>query len=58
MTSEHFFDEVIELPDPDVQRQFQDLVGLDDVKELLLKEGRLLLNPALLEEWSQKQHRQ
>jgi SpoVK/Ycf46/Vps4 family AAA+-type ATPase len=55
MTSD-LFDEVIELPDPDMQGQFERLVGIDAVKELLLKEGRLLLNPALLDEWSQSQH--
>jgi AAA+ superfamily predicted ATPase len=57
MSAENLFDEVIELPDSDAQRQFQNLVGLDEMKELLLKEGRLLLNPSLLEEWSKKQHR-
>lgn len=50
------FDEVIELPDPEADKQFQQLVGLDHVKELLLKEGRLLLNPELLEEWSEQYH--
>src|SRR6266478_4159050 len=56
MEPERLFDEVIELPDPDMERQFRDLVGLDEVKRLLLKEGRLLLNPRLLAEWSEKHH--
>lgn len=56
MQNEHLFDEVIELPDPDMARQFNDLVGLDEVKSLLIKEGRLLLNPRLLDEWSHKHH--
>ncbi len=50
------FDEVFELPDPEKSRQFDELVGLDEVKEQLLKEGRLLLNPKLLDEWSIKHH--
>lgn len=57
MQTEDLFDEVIELPDPDIERQFNDLVGLDEVKSLLIKEGRLLLNPRLLDGWSQKHHR-
>lgn len=51
------FDEVLELPNPDAQQRFNDLVGLDNAKELLLKEGRLLLNPDLLSEWSKKFHK-
>ncbi|MCH7923116.1 MAG: AAA family ATPase [Nitrospinae bacterium] len=50
------FDDVFELPDPDKSRQFDELVGLDEVKEQLVKEGRLLLNPKLLDEWSIKHH--
>ncbi|MDA2915771.1 ATP-binding protein [Nitrospinae bacterium AH_259_B05_G02_I21] len=50
------FDEVFELPDPDKSRQFKELVGLDEVKDRLIKEGRLLLNPKLLDEWSTKHH--
>jgi SpoVK/Ycf46/Vps4 family AAA+-type ATPase len=39
-----------------MKQQFDDLVGLDDLKSLLIKEGSLLLNPRLLEDWSQKHH--
>ncbi len=56
MKTENFFDEVIELPDPDMDRQFNELVGLDDFRNLLIKKGRLLLNPKLLGDWSQKHH--
>jgi len=45
------------LPDPEKQRQFDALVGLDDVKTRLVKEGQLLLNPSLLEKWSKTHHR-
>ena len=57
MEQNNLFDEVIELPNPDAQQQFNDLVGLDKAKELLLKEGKLLLNPDLLSEWSKKFHK-
>lgn len=57
MEQNNLFDEVLELPNPRVQQQFNDLVGLDNAKELLLKEGRLLLNPDLLSEWSKKFHK-
>ncbi len=50
------FDEVIELPDLNKKRQFDELIGLDHVKERLIKEGLLLLKPSLLEEWSKKHH--
>lgn len=52
----NLFDEIFELPDPDRKRQFDDLVGLDELKARLLKEARLLLNSELLADWSQKHH--
>jgi AAA+ superfamily predicted ATPase len=57
MEQNNLFDEVIELPNPDAQRQFEELVGLDNAKDILFKEGRLLLNPDLLNEWSKKFHK-
>ena len=56
MTTADLFDEVIELPDPKAAEQFSQLVGLDHVKELLSKEGHLLLVPEVLDEWSRKFH--
>lgn len=52
------FDEVFDLPDFDKKRQFEELVGLDQEKELLIKEGRLLVNPRLLDDWSNRYHKQ
>jgi len=52
------FEEVREYPDPTAARRFASLVGLDDMKDRLLKEARLLLNPDSLSEWSNKHHRQ
>src|SRR5258708_37774848 len=50
------FEEVHEFPDPTAARRFAALVGLDDMKERLLKEARLLLDPASLAAWSAKFH--
>jgi SpoVK/Ycf46/Vps4 family AAA+-type ATPase len=52
------FEEVREFPDPAAARRFAGLVGLDEVKERLLKEARLLLDPASLDTWSQTHHGQ
>jgi AAA+ superfamily predicted ATPase len=52
------FEEVREFPDPTAARRFAGLVGLDEMKERLLKEARLLLDPDSLSAWSTKHHRQ
>lgn len=57
MTNRQIFEDVFEFPDPIVQKRFDQLVGLDNVKHRLLKESRILLNPKLLEEWSEKNHK-
>ena len=50
------FEEVREFPDPSAARRFAALVGLDDKKDRLLKEARLLLDPESLAAWSTKHH--
>ena len=50
------FEEVKEFPDPSAARRFASLVGLDEMKELLLKEARLLLDPESLTAWSKQFH--
>jgi SpoVK/Ycf46/Vps4 family AAA+-type ATPase len=50
------FERVEKFPNPAAGERYNRLVGLDDTKARLLKEARLLLNPALLEAWSKKQH--
>jgi AAA+ superfamily predicted ATPase len=50
------FEEVRQLPDPTAARRFASLVGLDEMKERLLKEARLLLDPESLSAWSTKHH--
>lgn len=57
MDHANLFDEVLSLPNPEAQEQLNALVGLDHTKDLLLKEGRLLLNPELLSKWRKKFHR-
>jgi AAA+ superfamily predicted ATPase len=52
------FEEVREFPDPAAARRFTSLVGLDHMKERLLKEARLLFDPESLAAWSNKHHRQ
>jgi len=50
------FEEVREFPDPAAARRFASLVGLDEMKERLLKEARLLLDPESLTSWSTKHY--
>ncbi|MBZ5506003.1 MAG: ATP-binding protein [Acidobacteriia bacterium] len=51
------FEEVREFPDPTAARRYAALVGLDHMKERLLKEARLLFDPESLTAWSSKHHR-
>lgn len=51
------FEEVREFPDPTAARRYASLVGLDHMKERLLKEARLLFDPESLSAWSSKHHR-
>lgn len=46
------FDEVLELPDPRLARVYSALVGLDGIKNRLVAESRVLLNPTALDDWS------
>jgi SpoVK/Ycf46/Vps4 family AAA+-type ATPase len=50
------FDGVEKFPNPTAGERYDRLVGLDSIKERLLKESRLLLNPGLLEKWSKQHH--
>ena len=51
------FEEVREFPDPAAARRFASLVGLDPMKDRLLKEACLLFDPESLTAWSRKYHR-
>jgi AAA+ superfamily predicted ATPase len=50
------FEEILELPDPAAERRYRGLVGLDDVKERIHKQARILLKPSLVEAWATKHH--
>jgi AAA+ superfamily predicted ATPase len=57
MFNNQIFEDIIEFPDRNAQKHFSQLVGLDEIKDRLIKEIRLLLNPHLLEEWSERHHK-
>ena len=44
------------MPDAGAAGRFEELVGLDHLKDILLKEARLVLNPELMESWSREKH--
>lgn len=50
------FELVLELPDPTQKRRYDSLVGLDDVKDRLLREAQVLLDSSALEKWSVNFH--
>jgi len=51
------FEPAADFPDPRAAVRYAQLVGLDEVKEILHKEATLLLDPQLLREWSKRHHR-
>lgn len=50
------FDEVHEFPDSAAMRRYQGLVGVDEIKDRLLKESAILVDPTSLEQWSKKHY--
>jgi len=56
MSSPDLFDYVREMPDEDAAGQFEALVGLDRLKDTVLKEARLVVAPGSLEDWSREKH--
>ncbi len=52
------FETVETFPNRPAGQRYEALVGLDEVKQRLLTEARLLLNPTLLEDWSRRHHHQ
>jgi len=55
--SVELFESVLEYPDSGAQRRYRNLVGLDSIKERLIKEAQLLLDPGSLDRWSKTHHR-
>ena len=56
MNAGDLFDEVSTMPNRHASRQFRMLVGLDGLKQTILKEAKILMDPQLLEKWSQEKH--
>jgi AAA+ superfamily predicted ATPase len=50
------FGDVIEYPDSGAQRRFAALIGIDHIKERLVNEAIVLINPEILHQWSVKHH--
>lgn len=50
------FDAIVDLPDPDAERRYEALVGLDELKERLDKQARILVKPSLLDRWAKDKH--
>lgn len=51
------FEAIIEYPNKQAENEYQNLVGLDDLKNRLIIEGSLLLSIEDLEKWSKKHHK-
>lgn len=56
MNYNELFEPSISFPDPDYMNRYNELVGLDVVKETLEKLLGIILNPGSLEEWVEKYH--
>lgn len=56
MSAIDYFEEVEDLPNDGARERYHDLIGLDEIKARLIKEARILIEPALLDEWSKEQH--
>jgi AAA+ superfamily predicted ATPase len=50
------FDDIIEYPDSTSEEKYNSLIGLDDIKNRLVKETTILLNPSLLTNWSTQKY--
>ena len=57
MYSNDVFDEVIILPSPDADSAIERLVGLDEHRQRLVKEVRILLSPTQVKDWNKRHHK-
>lgn len=53
---ENLFERRLTYPDPAAQRNFLELIGIDQIKNLLTNSIGIFLNPKKLEEWGEKYH--
>ena len=56
-TIDGLFSRVEELPNASTMKRFAGLVGLDEVKTRLVKEARVILDPAIVDDWNKKHHK-
>ena len=54
--NQDLFASTIDYPDPHAQQRLAALVGLDDVRDRLVAEAALLIDPTAIEKWSTKHH--
>jgi AAA+ superfamily predicted ATPase len=55
--SDGLFGRVLQYPDPDAQRRLDALVGIDTIKAGLIREAKTLLDPSVLERWSEEHYK-
>lgn len=55
-TVDDLFHPVVELPEPVRAARYQRLTGVDDIKDRLRHEARLVADPALLRRWAAEHH--
>lgn len=58
VAKDELFGQVLPFPDPEAEERFDALVGIDDIKQRVVAEATLLLDPSALERWSRKHHGQ
>jgi AAA+ superfamily predicted ATPase len=56
MTTDGLFADVEQLPTDRAKERYDGLIGIDAIKSHLVAEARVLLDPAIVEEWSRKLH--
>ncbi len=52
----NLFDHVFDLPSSQARQRLDALIGLDAIKAHLIKQAAILMNPAHLEQWSERHH--
>lgn len=57
VTPEGLFGRALTYPDPDAQRRLASLVGIDTIKSGLIRQATTLLDPSVLERWSQQHYK-
>jgi AAA+ superfamily predicted ATPase len=56
-SNSELFGKILEYPDARAGRRFDALVGIDDVKVRLVNEAAVLIDPTVLQKWSERHYR-